>query len=369
VGNTSVVPRVTLVDSSPRGGIVAYTRLVARALELVGVEPVILASVALDPAQVAARVERCLPADRWGKPDRAGLGFYLRRILTWFGSALAIMRHVRRTRPDVVHFQSQLNRRFDPYLLRRLVRRVPVVWTAHDVLPFERSERDEEWFAEIYRRVDRVIVHTDGAAAAVRALAGVDPVVIPHPLPDDLVGASLAEARRRLELPQSGRILSALGFIRPYKGYGLLADVWERLGDEAPTLLVMGELMGGEERSTIERLGRHTRVQLRLGYATNEELQLAVVASDALLLPYVDASESGILHLARALGVPVIASDAPELAVAVESFAAGVSLPRTVDVWSAAVTGELPPPPPASPSLESVGADHLALYRELVAAR
>jgi glycosyltransferase involved in cell wall biosynthesis len=362
--------RVVLVDPSSKGGIAIYTMLVARALRLVGIEPEILASVALDPAGGEIRLERRLPADRWGKPDRAGPSFYLRRILTWYRSARAVKSYVRRRRPDLVHFQAPLNRRLDAFLLRRLTRRVPIVWTAHDVLPFERSERDPEWFASIYRTVDRVVVHTAVAADAVRSLAGVDPVVIAHPVADDLVRVSRAEARRRLGLPESGRVLAALGFIRPYKGYGLLADVWERLGDAAPTLLVMGELMADEERSTIDRLERGGHVALRLGYASDEEMQLAIAASDALLLPYEDASESGLLHLSRALGVPVIASDAPQLAAAVASSVTGVVVPRTVDAWSAAVTSELPSPPLPEPSnLESGGRAHLALYRELLAKR
>jgi glycosyltransferase involved in cell wall biosynthesis len=99
-------------------------------------------------------------------------------------------------------------------------------------------------------------------------------------------------------------------------------------------------------------------------------MQLAIAASDALLLPYEDASESGLLHLSRALGVPVIASDAPQLAAAVASSVTGVVVPRTVDAWSAAVTSELPSPPLPEPSnLESVGRAHLALYRELLAKR
>lgn len=361
--------RVVLVDPSSRGGIVVYTRLVARTLRLAGVEPTILGSVALDPADGDLHVERRLPTDRWGKPEHAGPSFYLRRILTWYRSARAIMSYVRQRRPDIVHFQAPINRRFDARLIKRLARRVPVVWTAHDVLPFERTERDSIWFSSIYKAADRVVVLTTVAADELRSLAGVEPVVIEHPVPDDVVRVSRTEARRRLRLPESGRLLAALGFIRPYKGYGLLADVWERLGDTAPALLVMGELMAEEERSTIERLGRSRRVELRLDYASDEELQLAIAASDALLLPYVEASDSGLLHLSHALGVPVIASDAPQLAAAVTASGAGVVVPRTVDAWSAAVTSELPPPPPELPNLESVGRAHLSLYRELLTKR
>jgi glycosyltransferase involved in cell wall biosynthesis/O-antigen/teichoic acid export membrane protein len=363
-------PRVVLIDPSPRGGIALYTMQLARTLSDAGVRVETLSSRELrisEPQGVLSK--RLLPFDRWGKPQHAGPGFYLKRALTWIRSARVIKRYVKRQRPDVVHFQAQINRRFDGRLVRKLARRAPIVWTAHDVLPFERSERDPEWFSSIYRAADAVVVHTNVAADEMREVSGVDADVIEHlTLGGERVIPQI-EARRGLGLPESGRILAALGFIRPYKGYELLADVWERLGEKAPLLLVMGELLEERERPLIERLERTGRAHVRLGYASEEDLQLAISASDALLLPYKIASESGLLHLALSRGVPVIASDAPQLAAAVHDLSAGTVVPRSVEAWSAAVTGELPPPPPTPSPLSEVGARHRAVYERVIEAR
>jgi glycosyltransferase involved in cell wall biosynthesis len=363
-------PRVILVDPSPRGGIALYTSQLAKALRAAGVSAEILGSRKLGistPEEIP--VSRLLPSDRWGRPKHAGLRFFFRRAITWFRSARTVERFVRRRKPDVVHFQAQINRRFDGRLLRRIARSLPVVWTAHDVLPFERTTRDEEWFAAIYRAVDAVVVHTSVAKEEVRSLAGVEATVIEHLSPTDGTESSRAEARRQLGLPAFERVFAALGFIRPYKGYGLLADVWERLGKHAPLLLVMGDLLEESERPVVERLERTGRADVRLGYASDDELQLAISASDALLLPYASASESGLLHLALARGVPVIASDAPQLAEAVREHSAGVIVARHAKAWSAAVTGELPPPPPAPPQLSEVGDRHRRLYERVLEAR
>ncbi|MGZ4386527.1 MAG: glycosyltransferase, partial [Gaiellaceae bacterium] len=360
--------RVLLVDPSSRGGIAAYTMLVARALSLAGADVATLGSRELDSPSADLPLARRLPADRWGRPEHAGLGFYLRRAATWLRSALAVRSAVAREAPDVVHFQMPINRRLDAFLLRRLARRRALIWTAHDVLPFERSEGDRARFAAIYRAVDRVIVHTEPAAAELRELAGVDPVVIPHPVPP-VARTPREEARRRLGLAGEGRLLCALGFIRPYKGYGLLADVWERLGERAPRLLVMGELLDEEQRPVLERLGRHEQVELRLGYASDSDLQLAACAADALLLPYTSASDSGIVHLARATGVPVIVSDAPQLASSVRESGSGTTVTRDVQAWSEAVIGDLPEPPPPAPALEETGASHLVVYESALRAR
>jgi len=354
--------RVLLVDPSGRGGIADYTDLVARALVEGGAEPELLASRALAPRAEPYRVHRLLPRPRWGKPDDAGLRFYARRALDFSSGWAALESTVRRRHPDVVHFQAGLNRRGDAALIRRLRRRAPVVWTAHDVLPFVRTDADRAWFAAIYRTVDAVVVHTEPAAREVHELAGREATVIEHPVAPDLTLLSRSEARKRLGLPADGRLHAAVGFIRVYKGYGLLADVWERLGEDAPWLLVLGELIEESERDAVTRLAATPRAIVREGFASSEDLQLAIAAADAVLLPYTEASDSGILHLARGIGTPVLASDAPQLAASVRATGTGTVVRRTVEDWCAAVTGPLPGAPPAAPPLVQAGRDHVELY-------
>jgi glycosyltransferase involved in cell wall biosynthesis len=272
-------------------------------------------------------------------------------------------------RPDVIHFQAPFNRRFDPVLLRYLRRRVGLVWTAHDVLPHERTAADEQRFRRIYRTVDAVVIHVEPADDALRDLAGVEGTVIQHPTPLPVIDANAEEARAALALPQGERLLAAVGFVRAYKGYALLAEVWEQLGERAPLLLLMGEQLAGAEHDVLSRLGRSPRTIMRLGYASERDLQLAVRAADALLLPYSAGSDSGVLHLARALGVPVIASDAPHLAASARATSAGVVVPRDADAWANAVIGPLPPPPPPPASSREIGEAHLALYERVLAAR
>jgi glycosyltransferase involved in cell wall biosynthesis len=361
--------RVLIVDPSSRGGIPLYTALIAKALQRSGIEGVVLGSRGLEEVADGVPTLRRLPVEDWGKPAAAGPGFYARRALTWLRSAAIVLAAVRRVDPDVVHFQMPINRRFDVHLLRWLGRRRQVVWTAHNVLPFESTEADSRRFAAIYRAVDGVIVHTRPAAEQLQAIAGVKAVVIEHPVPEGIARVPAAEARGHLGLPATGRLLCALGFIRAYKGYELLADVWERLGRDAPKLLVMGELLAHDEQHVLDRLARCDQVELRLGYASERDLQLAACAADALLLPYTVASDSGLVHLARATGVPVIASDAPQLAASVSATRSGTVLPREVEAWASAVTGELPQPPAPPPPLEAVGAAHAEVYGQLGAAR
>jgi glycosyltransferase involved in cell wall biosynthesis/O-antigen/teichoic acid export membrane protein len=353
--------RVLIVDPSDRGGIPAYVDALSRGLVEAGTQPIVLGSRALPRDQRPYRVLRWIPVSRWWRPENAGASFYIGRVAAWLTSAVQTIVAVIVVRPDVVHFQFGFNRRWDAMLLRVLRRMTRVVWTAHDVLPFEEGERGKAWFAPIYRLADAVVVHTGPAQTGIRELSGRGAYVVRHAVASDIEPIGRAEARRRLGLPAGERILVAAGFIRPYKGYELLADVWERLGERAPLLLVVGE-PAESELETVGRLERCARTDVRAAYATDDDLRDAVAAADALLLPYVQASDSGVLHLARVLGTPVIASDAPNLAWAVEASGAGAVVPREVDAWSEAVTGPMPPAPPPPHSLADVGRDHAAVY-------
>jgi glycosyltransferase involved in cell wall biosynthesis len=358
--------RVLLIDPSDRGGIALYTDLIAQALAAAELRPSLLASRALPADERDYPVHRRLPVQQWGRPEGAGVGFYAHRLSAWARSMTIVEQVIRRVHPEVVHFQFGLNRRLDATMVRRVRRLAPVVWTAHDVLPFERTEQDAARFASIYRVVDRVVVHGQKAAAEVQALAGVTAKVIEHPSPRRATQLTRAEARTRLHVAQSERLLVAPGFIRSYKGYDLLASVWEELGEAAPRLIVMGELLTESERPVVDRLARSASVQLALGYASSEDLETAILASDAVLLPYREASDSGLVHLARALQTPVLASDVPQLAESVLSTRAGVALPRDVGRWAEAVTGPLPPPPSQPPPLAAIGRAHMEVYEELV---
>jgi glycosyltransferase involved in cell wall biosynthesis len=351
---------VLLVDPSDRGGLVLYTALVAAGLADAGCAVTVVANRAVDQAACAPAARCVLPAARWGR-EGAGPLARCRNLARWLSAARAVAWLVLRLAPGVVHFQAPLNRRFDPLLVRLLRGIAPVVLTAHDVIPHEAAAGEERHWKRLYRAVDTVIVLTPPAARAIEQLGAPTPEVVPHPTPA-VEPIDRAEARRLLDLPEQDRLLGALGFVRPYKGYGLLAEVWERLGPDAPWLLVLGELVVESEADTLARLGRCPRVILRPGYASEVELRQAVAACDAVLLPYDGGSDSGLVHLARALGVPVIASDAAPLAASVHATGAGSVVPRTVEAWAEAVLADLPSPPHPGAPLEVSGREHLAAY-------
>jgi glycosyltransferase involved in cell wall biosynthesis len=115
-------------------------------------------------------------------------------------------------------------------------------------------------------------------------------------------------ARRRLGL--QGDALLFFGFVRPYKGLAFLLKAIPQIIKSRPglTLMIVGEFW--KDRQTyldlIENLHIRSNVMIVDRYVGNDEVPLYFAAADAVVLPNVSSSESGIIQLAYGLNVPII---------------------------------------------------------------
>lgn len=359
------VRRILLIDPSQKGALPLYTAMIALGLQEAGLQSIVLANRELVYPGIKVRTLKWLPAGRWPKPPGTPQDSKLQQALTWACCAAAVLAACIFVRPDRVHFQYPLHARLDHFLVRFLSRFVPVVWTAHDVLPHDAGTNDSERARQLYRAVDAVLVHSRPAADQVKSLADVDAHIIEHPAKAPGAIPTKEEARLRLRLEPEARIAVAVGFIRTYKGYDLLANIWSTAVPALPKLVVMGELVDPSEADVVKRLTSANNTDIRLGYASDDDIVAAISAADIVLLPHAKGSDSGLLHLARAIGRPVLSSDTPQLASVVLGTEAGVVLPRDTEKWKDALCGELPRAPKTPPSLGDLGEAHKMIYNSL----
>jgi glycosyltransferase involved in cell wall biosynthesis len=359
------VLKVLMVDASVRGGIATYTAQLMQALREEGVE-VLLAAPAGHGHPTAV-----LSGRRWGPDvDRMGrFALYRLRLSELGPAAVSFLRTVARTQPDVVHVQTDVVPGIDHLVLRVIARRRPVVITAHDPVPQEGGERELADQAKRWRVADAVIIHGHEPLPVVESRAPNTPV---HVIPVDfrIGGPSVprSEARRRLGLSDQPTAL-LLGQLRPYKGIGLLAEVWPKVAAALPDarLLLVGEPYECRE---IEELEHVDGVDLRRGFVPEEQLDWWAAAADVLVLPYRYGSHSGVLHRGLAAGTPVLAS--PPLAEEVLRTGAGRVVPLDVESWYENLTevlGGHPLPRPPVPSGHNTVTGTLEVYREVLAAR
>src|SRR5699024_5463865 len=74
-------------------------------------------------------------------------------------------------------------------------------------------------------------------------------------------------------------------------------------------------------------MGKPDRYDIRHGFIEDPEVAQLFLDADVVVLPYTEASQSGVLNLAAAFGKPVIVTDVGELRASVEPNGLGMVVP------------------------------------------
>ena len=132
------------------------------------------------------------------------------------------------------------------------------------------------------------------------------------------------------------------GRIRRYKGLDLMRDAWTRLCAARPgaTLRVVGE---GDIEACAPGLAALPGVSVEQRWAPDAEMAALLASARALVLPYREASQSGVLPLAFALGIPVVATAVGGLVEQVRDGETGLVAPPTPEALAEAMLRVLDP--------------------------
>lgn len=137
------------------------------------------------------------------------------------------------------------------------------------------------------------------------------------------------EARRALGLPGlETPVFLAFGFVRRYKGLRYLLQALAEVPAPAH-LVIAGEFWEDEQgyRRLVADLGLTERVTIHNRYIPNEAMEAYFVAANALVLPYLSGSQSGVGMLAIQYGLPIIATQVGGLAETVRDGVNGLIVP------------------------------------------
>lgn len=235
---------------------------------------------------------------------------------------------------DILHVQHEYSiYKFDdrlPTLLESLPRKVKKVITIHCVRPAQVSERwdiDENYAGRIAKLADHVIVHLESQREILLrlGLSSGRISVIPHGT--RIIRVNRRVSRRKLGLPQNGKIILMFGFVKPHKclhvAIEALHKVLKKLNDKV-YLFIAGGLAptAPKEHKDYAHLLRRKIRELKLEgnvifankYFPDEDVPYVFGSCDIVLFPYYeeDRSASGSLHLAIGAKKPVIASRIPK---------------------------------------------------------
>lgn len=251
--------------------------------------------------------------------------------------AIALVRAVRRFNPDVIHVQEDSKDVLAlavPFLPRR-----PLVLTMHDPKPHQgadanlrRRTRHGLYIAQLRHRADAVIVHGQSLIGDAREVVGRRSVpidVVPHgPLGQRVM---LVPSKP----PEPGRCLF-FGRIELYKGLDTyIAAINRLIGDG---LSVRGVVAGRGPalepwRSTLEN---SSHFELIDRFLSPEEAVREFQRAEVVLLPYREATQSGVAAFAMGVGRPVVAFDVGAIRDSVEDGQTGVLVaPGDLDAFVA----------------------------------
>ena len=187
-----------------------------------------------------------------------------------------------------------------------------------NVIPHERKPGDIVFTKYFFKSADYFILLSESVR---RDLLRIKPAaknkILPHPVYSNFGQAvSQEEAKEHLNL-NSDKLILFFGFIRDYKGLDILLSAMSLIKNRLDVkLIVAGEFYSDKEKylSLIKNLDLTERVYLFTDFIPTSEVKYYFSAADSVILPYRDATQSGIVQIAINFGKPVIAADVGGLA-------------------------------------------------------
>jgi glycosyltransferase involved in cell wall biosynthesis len=197
-----------------------------------------------------------------------------------------------------------------------------------NIIPHERRPGDVAFTRYAFRQADFFIVQSYAVEKELhRYFPGSLYRNVPHPVYENF-GEPLPkpEAKERIGI-SAARVILFFGYVRPYKGLMVLLEAMRELDDLV--LLVVGEFYDPEEpyRKKITEWNLQSRVRVVSEYVPNDDVRLYFSASDVVVLPYVSATQSGIVQIAYHFNKPVIVTDVGGLTEVVKNDATGFIVP------------------------------------------
>jgi len=251
------------------------------------------------------------------------------------GYYIAALRNLKRLlrdfKPDVFHVQESADMLLAWTWLRALKSRpTRFVVTVHDPEPHKGDEHRLWWLRQrcihaVRHRADQVVALANYNRERLLAIHPQIPpdrvAVVQHPAMDfyrRYVPADADQVR--------GSVLF-FGRMVAYKGLGTLAEAWKPLRERVPyaTLTIAGR--GPDVAVHGPRLEQDPRVRILNTFLSNEEVARLFTAASVVVLPYSEATQSGVLATALAFGRASVVTNVGGLPEMIEDGVSALVIP------------------------------------------
>lgn len=324
-----------------KGGIAHYTDLLCRALREDGNEVQLYTFKFQYPKLLYKKPQKDMKSSGFGTND-ADFCIHTLNPFNW----IKVAGRIKKQKPELIILQW-----WHPYFapcfwsICKLLRREKILFVCHNVFPHERFPLDRlltKWTLGCGR------YFITQSKMDARDLLSVkhDAVyrVTPHPTYGMFCrqGMSMQKAREQLQIDQGQRVLLFFGFVRKYKGLQYLLEAMKLLKerDFKVQLWVVGDF-GEDKDEYVEQIRTFEigdQVQMVQGYVPDDEVEKYFAASDLVVLPYLSATQSGIVQIAFGFEKPVLVTEVGGLPDVVTNGKTGyVVKPRSAEMIAEAI--------------------------------
>lgn len=206
-----------------------------------------------------------------------------------------------------------------------------VILVCDNLIPHEPKFYDSAFTGWMMRNSDGYLVMSDSVNHDLDTLkAGAPRRRVPHPFYAQFDQKRFDRASAREKLGLSGDVALFFGYVRPYKGLDTLLEAWPLVRARRPgaTLVVAGEFYEKPERyHALAQAAGEGAVRMLDRYIADAEVEALFRAADVTVLPYRSATQSGVTHVAYALGCPVIATNVGGITETVREGETGLIAP------------------------------------------
>ncbi len=250
-----------------------------------------------------------------------------------------MMEIIRKSQPDVLHVQETNDPWYDLTLLFNKM--PPLVTTIHDVFrhPGDRgSIPGSEYTRRIaFYRSQQIIVHAHHLRDALIKHFQI-PCQRLNVLPHGELGSLYKRLAKEQNVVQEPYTLLFIGRIWPYKGLKYLIEAMPLVAESIPEVKLIIAGRGENLDSYFPQGYDDRRYEILNRYIEREEMMDLFQRSTVSVLPYIEASQSGVAALSYGMGTPVIASDVGGLSEIVRHEKDGLLvLPRNVRALADAI--------------------------------
>jgi glycosyltransferase involved in cell wall biosynthesis len=266
-----------------------YSQLLAQSLEEIGVEVILYQPGPFLPLWQAVH--------KHGKPDI----IHLQRQHTFF-------------RKNTIFFTFLSTFAFWIQWLTLRMIGVKFVWTVHNLVNHEKhwSKWELFWSRMLAHSVDGVVVHCQAAVPIVAEAYDIDPehiwvTPLGHYAGWYSPAVTKQEARQKLGLPVTGRVLLFFGLVRDYKGVDILIKAFKELEETDIALFLVGQPQPPALAETlVGQIAADKRIRANLEFVSDDLLVRYLSACDLVVLPYRDILTSSAIMMAASYGRPIV---------------------------------------------------------------